>query len=61
MASARAIGAIAVDPTAELSRLSPGAAANYLPGGHLSAKGHDIVAKAVARAIAGGAEPPSNE
>src|SRR4029079_3456024 len=43
-AEALASGAEGVDPTGDLSRAGGGV---YLPGGHLSAKGHDIVAKAV--------------
>jgi hypothetical protein len=42
---ARLTGAVGVDPTYALQEVGPGA---YLPDGHLSAAGHQAVARAVA-------------
>ena len=47
-ARARAVGATVVDPSAALRRATAPA---YLPDGHLSALGHDLVARRVAEAM----------
>jgi hypothetical protein len=49
--AARAAGAGAVDATPALKQVG---AAAYLPDGHLSAAGHDAVARALAAALTGG-------
>ncbi len=46
---AQHVGAVGVDPTHALRQAGPAA---YLPDGHLSAAGHDAVARAVAAAMA---------
>jgi hypothetical protein len=46
---AHRVGAVGVDPTLALRQAGPAA---YLPDGHLSAAGHDAVARAVAAAMA---------
>jgi hypothetical protein len=48
-AAARAAGAVGVDATPALKQAG---AAAYLPDGHLSATGHDVVARALAAALA---------
>jgi hypothetical protein len=47
---ARAIGAVGVDPTPALAGLGE---AVYLPDGHLSPAGHEVVARAVSEAMTG--------